>query len=130
MTGTGHVWELRGAWDVCTRCGVTLDRLLTAAPCRGFVAPLEPRDGEQSPTSDESAIARLRLEVSALTSLADAREAEVDRLRRLVTAAAAALDGLLTDVAALGFQVHPRVASHLHRMAHDLRGALDQGAAR
>lgn len=81
-----------------------------------------------SPTSDEREIGRLRNEVSALTSLAGAREAEVDRLRRLVTAAAAALDGLLTDVAALGFQVHPRVASHLHRLAHDLRAVLDQGA--
>lgn len=92
--------------------------------------PIGTRDGEQSPTSDELEIDRLRLEVVALTARASAGEAETARLRRLVTAAAAALDGLLSDVAALGFQVHPRVAFHLHRMARDLRAMLDQGATR
>lgn len=131
MTGADHCWEKRDGWDVCARCGeVHSSRYLALGPCSGALPPIGTRDGEQSPTSDEREIDRLRLEVSALTSLADAREAEVARLRRIVTAAAAALDGLLTDVAALGFQVHPRVASHLHRMAHDLRAVLDQGAAR
>lgn len=90
----------------------------------------EPRDGEQSSTSDEREIDRLRLEVSALTSQADAREAEVARLRRLVTGAADAIDGLLSDVAALGLQMHPRVASHLRELAHLIRAMLDQGATR
>lgn len=71
-----------------------------------------PRDGERS--SDEMEIDHLRL--------------EVDRLRRLVTAAAAALDGLLTDVGAPGLPVHPLVVFHLRRLAHDLRAVLDQGA--
>lgn len=123
MTSFGHVWELRGAWDVCTRCGATLDRLLTSAPCRGFVAPLEPRDGEQSPPSDEREVDHLRLEVA--------------RLQRVITNSASSIDGLLEDASEMGYQMHPRLVDALRWLARDLRAAplaapssLDQGAAR
>lgn len=128
MTGADHFWEKRDGWDVCARCGVVKNFNL-GAQCRGALGSA-PRDGEQSPTSDERETDRLRNEVSALTALADAREAEVARLRRLVTAAAAVLDGLLTNVAASGLPVHPLAVFHLRRLAHDLLAVLDQGAPR
>lgn len=130
MTDSDHAWRVRDGWVICASCGVVhSSRYIALRPCSGALGSA-PHDGEQSPTSDEREIDRLRLEVSALTSLADAREAEADRLRRLVTASAAALDGLLTDVEEQGFQVHSFVASHLRKMARDLRGALVQGAPR
>lgn len=136
MTSSGHVWELRGAWDVCTRCGVTLDRLLTAAPCRGVMAPTEPRDGEQSPTSDEREIDRLRLEVSELRR-------ERDQLRFTLWGLTTELEGEIeeldrprggqqvTRITAFtcGMRI-PSVASWVRRTARDLREVLDQGAAR
>lgn len=127
MTGSDHVWKERDGWDVCSRCGVAhSSRYIALTPCSGALLSAH-RVGEQSQTSDEREIDRLRLEVSALTSLADTREAEVARLRRLVTAAAAALDGLLNDVGAPGLPVHPLVVFHLRRLAHDLSAVLDQG---
>lgn len=127
MTSTDHVWRVRDEWVICARCGVVhSSRYIALRPCSGALGS-EPHAGEQSPTSDEREIDRRRLEVSALAALADAREAEADRLRRLVMAAAAALDGLLTNVDEQGFQVHSFVASHLRRLARDLRGALAQG---
>lgn len=93
-----------------------MSRPIVPCDCSSPAHCLEAAGGEQGLTADELELVRLRSEVA--------------RLRRLVTAAVDALDGLLTDVAALGFQVHPRVASHLHRMAHDLRAVLDQGEPR
>lgn len=129
MTGTSHVWRRGFGWAYCSRCGVVRHFNLETQ-CRGALPPIGTRAGELSPTSDEREIDRFRNEVSALTSLADAREAEVARLQRLVTAAADALDAVRSGAVARGFPVHPLVVYHLRKMARDLRVALDQGAQR
>lgn len=74
------------------------------------------RDGEQSPTSDEKEIDRLRLEVA--------------RLRRVIANSASSLDGLLDDASEMGYQAHPRLVDALRWLARDLRGALAQGTPR
>lgn len=119
MTGADHFWEKRDGWDVCARCGVVKNFNL-GAQCRGALPPIGTRDGEQSPTSDEKEIDRLRLEVA--------------RLRRVIVNSASSLDGLLDDAAALGYQAHPRLVDALRWLARDLRAAqhvtppsLDQG---
>lgn len=114
MTSTGHVWRRGFGWAYCSRCGVVRHFNLETQ-CRGALPPIGTRDGEQSPTSDEREIDRLRLEVA--------------RLRRVIVSSASSLDGLLDDAAALGYQAHPRLVDALRWLARDLRGALAQGAA-
>lgn len=123
MTGSDHVWKERDGWDVCSRCGVAhSSRCIALTPCSSAL-PSAHRVGEQSPTSDEMEIDRLRLEVA--------------RLQRVVINSASSLDGLLEDAAKLGYQIHPRLVDALRWLARDLRAAplvtppsLDHGAPR
>lgn len=116
MTDSDHVWRVRDGWVICANCGVVhSSRYIALRPCSGALGSA-PHDGEQSPTSDEREIDRLRLEVA--------------RLQRVLGNSASALDGLLDDAGALGYQAHPRLVDALRWLARDLRGALDQGAPR
>lgn len=123
MTGADHVWRRAFGWAYCSRCGVVRHSGL-GTQCRGVVdfalasetASSAPHDGEQSPTSDEREIDRLRLEVA--------------RLQRVIANSASSLDGLLADASEMGYQAHPRLVDALRWLARDLRGALDQGAPR
>lgn len=135
MTDADHVWKERDGWDVCARCGVvrSLDR---ETPCRGALPLIVPRDGEQSPTSDEREIDRLRNEVAELRR-------ELDQLRVTLWGLTTELEGEIeeldrprggqqvTRITALtcGMRV-PSVANWVRRTARDLRAVLDHGATR
>lgn len=120
MTSTRHVWRRGFGWAYCARCGVvrSLDR---ETPCRGALPLIVPRDGEQSQTSDEREIDRLRLEVARL-------RLERDQFERAIAALVAAADAGDREA-----QRHPSSRSsaptvrYLGAMAR-LRAVLDQGA--
>lgn len=73
------------------------------------------RDGEQSPTSDELEIDRLRLEVA--------------RLRSAIASVAAELEAESQEFGRIWCQARP-AAYWVRSRARDLRAVLDQGAPR
>lgn len=113
MTGL----ELQRPHADCSRCAHRLSwECVDCDRNRGGTSDrFELSDGEQSPTSDEREIDRLRLEVA--------------RLQRVIVNSASSLDGLLDDAAALGYQAHPRLVDALRWLARDLRaGTAKPGA--